>query len=125
MKENDFPRYLTRLLSQYLPGQKNVSPIRAPPTGTRSSYSLSTAKPAGGWLRRGLLWFDIRKNLCLDSLTGSRRSAIVRSLQGTIDWRSSIPSVGLARKSSQKTFIKLRKYWGFQIRKAKSRWYPI
>src|SRR5665648_544382 len=26
MKENDFPRYLTRFLSQYLPGQKNVSP---------------------------------------------------------------------------------------------------
>ncbi|WP_094607915.1 Tyrosine recombinase XerC [Sporomusa acidovorans DSM 3132] len=26
MKENDFPRYLTCFLSQYLPGQKNVSP---------------------------------------------------------------------------------------------------
>lgn len=26
MRENDFPRYLTRFLSQYLPGQKNVSP---------------------------------------------------------------------------------------------------
>lgn len=26
MKENDFPRYLTCYLSQYLPGQKNVSP---------------------------------------------------------------------------------------------------
>jgi integrase/recombinase XerD len=26
LKENDFPRYLTCFLSQYLPGQKNVSP---------------------------------------------------------------------------------------------------
>ena len=26
MRENDFPRYLTSFLSQYLPGQKNVSP---------------------------------------------------------------------------------------------------
>jgi integrase/recombinase XerD len=26
MRENDFPRYLTFFLSQYLPGQKNVSP---------------------------------------------------------------------------------------------------
>lgn len=26
MRENDFPRYLTYFLSQYLPGQKNVSP---------------------------------------------------------------------------------------------------
>lgn len=57
--------------------------------------------------------------------TGLRRSAIVPSIQGTIGGQSSIPSVGLARKSSRKTFMKPRRYWRYQTRKAKSPLYLI
>ena len=55
MKENDFPRYLTRYLSQYLPGQKNVS------TNTIASYRDT--------FKLFLIFCDTRRGLPPERLT--------------------------------------------------------
>lgn len=68
MRENDFPRYLTCFLSQYLPGQKNVSPNTIASYRDTFKLFLTYCETCRGLLPEKLTMLRLTKELVLGFL---------------------------------------------------------